>query len=64
MAQDFLEKGDASPYADMFIDWSKFWDGALSTLLEFRVEVYVLTYILVLVHKWMSKNSWPHSFLP
>ena len=25
--QDFLEKGDASEYADMFIDWVKFWGG-------------------------------------
>jgi glycosidase len=23
--QDFLEKGDASEYASMFIDWRKFW---------------------------------------
>ena len=23
--QDFLEKGDASEHADMFIDWEKFW---------------------------------------
>lgn len=23
--QDFLEKGDASEFAEMFIDWNKFW---------------------------------------
>ncbi len=23
--QDFLEKGDDSPHASMFIDWDKFW---------------------------------------
>ena len=25
--QDLLEKGDASPYRDFFIDWNKFWEG-------------------------------------
>ena len=25
--QDFLAKGDASEFADMFIDWKKFWGG-------------------------------------
>lgn len=25
--QDLLEKGDASPYKDFFIDWNKFWAG-------------------------------------
>jgi hypothetical protein len=31
--QDFLEKGDASEHASMFIDWHKFWgEGAASFL--------------------------------
>ncbi len=33
--QDFLAKGDASEFADMFIDWRKFWGspgGALQSL--------------------------------
>lgn len=25
--QDILQKGDASPYRDFFIDWNQFWDG-------------------------------------
>ncbi|KAK9815406.1 hypothetical protein WJX72_003171 [[Myrmecia] bisecta] len=25
--QDYLEKGDESEYADMFVDWTKFWQG-------------------------------------
>ena len=25
--QDYLEKGDASEFAPMFIDWAKFWGG-------------------------------------
>ena len=25
--QDILEKGDASPYRDFFIDWNRFWEG-------------------------------------
>ncbi len=31
--QDFLEKGDDSPHASMFIDWDKFWgEGRSSSL--------------------------------
>lgn len=30
--QDFLEHGDASPFAEMFIDWHKFWpNGTIDT---------------------------------
>ncbi|HPR78930.1 MAG TPA: glycosidase, partial [Candidatus Limiplasma sp.] len=25
--QDILQKGDASPYRDFFIDWNQFWEG-------------------------------------
>lgn len=29
--QDYLEKGDASPYQDMFIHWERFWPGGEPT---------------------------------
>jgi sucrose phosphorylase len=31
--QDVLEKGDASPYRDFFIDWNRFWSGK-GTMME------------------------------
>ena len=31
--QDFIAKGDASEYAEMFVDWDKLWpEGAWSSL--------------------------------
>ncbi len=63
--QDFIAKGDASEYAEMFVDWDKLWpEGAWSSCLrallcssiDGRMCVCVLS-LLLATTEWQHSNS-------